>query len=129
MENSNITLSQRIQGVGLVIDILSCVVFFFPINMSGNHQRVDKSASQALKSYDKLRFINKSASDRYYSFLDDKTLIPKWGIKPHETKNGGIADMIKERGCENFTKQPKAAVVTIVKEFYANAKEFEGYVI
>lgn len=72
--------------------------------MSTKCQRGDGSTSQALKSCDKHRFFNKSASDRYYSFLAGKMLILEWGIKPHKTQDSGVADMIKERGWENFSQ-------------------------
>lgn len=37
--------------------------------------------------------------------------------------------MIIERGWLDFTKQPEAAVISIVKEFYANAKDAQDYVV
>lgn len=91
--------------------------------MSSKRQRGEGSGSQKAQSYDKRRFVNKAASERYHSLLASKALIPKRRIKPHETQDGAVADMIIERGWSYFTQQPKAAMVTIVKEFYANAKE------
>lgn len=97
--------------------------------MSYKHQKVDGSTPQASKSHDKHIFVNKATIDRYYSFLVVTVLILERGIKPHETQKGGVTDMIKERGWENFTQQSEAAVITIVKEFYANSKEAKGHMV
>lgn len=89
--------------MGLVIGNTTCIVLFSTINMSNKRQRVSGSTSQASKTDDKHIFINKATSKHYYSLLAGKVLILEWGIKPHETQDGGVADMIKEKGWENFT--------------------------
>lgn len=48
---------------------------------------------------------------------------------PQEVHDRGVAAIITEWGWETFTAQSKAAVVAIVKEFYANAKEARNNVV
>lgn len=97
--------------------------------MSSKRQRVSGSTSKASKVYDKHRFINRAASDNYYSFLTGRELIPEWGLAPHKTQDGDIVVMIKEHRFENFTQKSEAAVVNIVREFYTNVKETGSHVI
>lgn len=56
-------------------------------------------------------------------------LILERGIMPQEHHDRGIVATITERGWETFTAQPEAAVVAVVKEFYANAKEAKNNVV
>lgn len=73
--------------------------------------------------------MSEEASERFHTVLAGKKLIPERGLRPDATKTGHIATMIAETRWWEFTKQPEAAVISIVKEFYANAKEAEGFVI
>lgn len=47
--------------------------------------------------------------------LVHKTLVPERGLKPHEALSGKMAAMIIERGWQEFTQQPEAAVISIVR--------------
>lgn len=97
--------------------------------MASKRQRGEMSRSQASEPYDRRPFVSEATSERYHSLSMGKSLIPERGIMPHETQDFGVAVMIAERGWENFTVQPEPAVVAIVKEFYANAKEARNNVV
>lgn len=73
--------------------------------------------------------MSEEASERFHTVLVGKKLIPERGLRPDATETGQIAAIIAERRWWEFTKQPEAAVISIVNEFYANAKEAEGFVI
>lgn len=71
--------------------------------------------SKSFKPYDKKRFVSEATSERFHKVLAGKILIPEQGLRPHETQDGSVAAMILERGWMDFTAQPEAAVVSIVK--------------
>lgn len=96
--------------------------------MAPKRQRTYGSSSRALDAFDTTRFISEAASNHYHYFLAGKTLIPERGLCPHQTQTN-LATMIEGWSWGKFIEQPKPAVVSIVKEFYANAKQTEGRVV
>lgn len=95
--------------------------------MSSKHQRDDSSKPST--PYDRKKFISEATSDPFHTVLPGKVLIPERSLRPHETQDGSMAAMILERGWLDFIAQPEATIVSVVKEFYANAKETQNHVV
>lgn len=72
--------------------------------------------------------MSEAASDHYRNILVGKTPIPERGLCPNESSSN-MAAMTESRGWGRFTEQPKPTMVSIVQEFYANAKETKGRVV
>lgn len=68
-------------------------------------------------------------SDRFNNVLVGKKLIQERGLQSDCTETGQLAAMITGRKWWEIIKQREPAVVSIVKEFYANAKEAKWSVI
>lgn len=108
----------------------NCEFVFFITIMAGKRQRVIKISareSDTSTGFDKRRFVSIAVLDYYYSLLVDMDVIPERGLIPHETRNKGVADMIKDRGWENFMQHLEDVVVTIFHEFYINTLQADGY--
>lgn len=94
--------------------------------MSAKCQRGEGSSSKPSKQYDKKKFINAEAFDRYTT-LANKTIIPQRGLRPDETRDNEIVVMIIKRDQFTLTEQPDPTVIPVVKEFYAKAKDHNFY--
>lgn len=79
----------------------------------------DASSSKTAK-FDKDKFISFEASERYKHSVVTKTCVPERGINCPGTL---VNQHIEGRNWQEFVKQPSAALVPVVREFYANAKE------
>lgn len=86
-------------------------------------------SSQSSKPLDKKWFVTEEASERFHTILAGNNLILERDLQPDATQMGQIDVMIAVRRWRESTKQPEAAVISIVIEFYANAKETEGFVV
>ena len=58
-----------------------------------------------------------------------KTFVLERGLRPAPQRDGDMAVMIAERNWFHLIQKPRAVVILIVMEFYANAKEGDGYVL
>lgn len=90
--------------------------------MLAKRQRGDGLSSSPSKSYDKKKFINLEASDKY-SRMAHKRVIPERDLRVDQNQDGEIVVMIAERHWFDLIAQPDPAMISVVKEFYANAKE------
>lgn len=70
--------------------------------------------------------INAAAQSRFEHAKIHRRPIPKRGFALN-LLNLGIPDYMSSRGWETFAAQPRAAVIPIVREFYANAPEGRDY--
>lgn len=61
--------------------------------------------------------------------MGGKKLIQECGLQIEGNETGQIVAMIHERKWWEFVKQSKAAMVSIVKDFYAKAKEAQDFVV
>ena len=75
--------------------------------------------------FDRLKFFNVECSARYDHFLKIKWITYKGFFNPPEF----FKIEILRKGWQNFSKHPKKGCVVIVREFYANLTEQEGYKI
>lgn len=100
-------------------------------HMAPKRQRGVGSRSRASNQFDTSQFIGKVVSDHYHNILAAKTLILERGLRLDETlmDSHEISTMIAQRGSKEFTAQPQPTAISIVKEFYVNAKETEGRVV
>lgn len=96
--------------------------------MAPKRQRAPGSTTRPQASYDTNCFMNEATFDNYHNLLVGKTPISECGLRPSESQSN-IAAMIASRGWGKFTDHPKPAMVSIVQEFYVNAKETEGHVV
>ena len=87
-------------------------------------KRARVSSSEATPSKSKNpnphKFVSVEAAERYKHSVVHKSVIPERGFE------GNITHIIQhagQRGWEELVKQPKSALVPVVREFYANAKE------
>lgn len=60
-------------------------------------------------------------SEYFHNVLTGKSFVLERGLRPDENRDGEISVMIIERNWFDFTEQPTPAVISVVKEFYANA--------
>lgn len=66
--------------------------------------------------------MNENAKNRFEYAKFNRRPIPERGFAFSDRRISVVGDL-ERRGWENFGKQPGAAVVTVVREFYANAAE------
>lgn len=76
-----------------------------------------------------LKFVSEEAETRFKTILEKKTLVLEWGLRPNANLDEDIALMIVERNWFQLVEQPQPFVISIIKEFYANAFEREGNVV
>ena len=82
-----------------------------------------KSVASSSAGYDTNKFVSKDAADLYHSLIIKRTIIPERGF---DITGGGfprISRIIVDRGWGRLCAQPNAAVIPVVREFYANGKE------
>lgn len=91
--------------------------------MASKHQRGKGSGSaSAPPKFDNHRFVSVAAQE-CYKRMATRSLVPKWGLRSDQSKDGDIAAMIAERNWFTFTEKPDPVVIVVVKEFYANISE------
>ena len=73
--------------------------------------------------FDRSKFVNVDYATRYDRFLKIKWIMDKGFFNPLDY----FKNDIQRKGWNNFSKHPKRGCVVIVKEFYANLTEQEGY--
>ena len=71
-------------------------------------------------------FVSEEAQARYFEYVSGRNLIAERGLTITPTGYPTIAHVIRERKWNEFCTQPKAAIVPIVREFYANAPEHDN---
>ena len=84
------------------------------------------SSSKKRKSkliYDSDKFVSEEAQSRYHESVVKRIPIAERGLCVSGVSWPAIQNNIYARKWDEFCKQPKAAVVPIVREFYANAPE------
>ena len=84
--------------------------------------------SRTSTSYDTTKFVSLVASNRYETSLLKKVPI---GEREFNLPTGAFRSLDYEfsrRGWGEFCKQPPAAILHVVREFYANAYEHQGSV-
>lgn len=70
-----------------------------------------------------LKFVSEEAETRFKTILEKKTLVLEWGLRPNANLDEDIALMIVERNWFQLVEQPQPFVISVIKEFYANAFE------
>ena len=76
--------------------------------------------------FDNRQFVSEEAQDGYYEYVFGRTLIAEWGLTITPASYPSIANVIRERKWGEFCAQPKAAIVPVVREFYANAPKHDN---
>lgn len=104
----------------------NCRIF----GMASKRQRGEGSgtASTPPPRFDSRRFVSHAAQERY-NRMATRSLVPERGLRPDQSKDGDMAVMIAERNWFTLTEQPEPAVITVVKEFYANVPEHDHYTV
>lgn len=82
-----------------------------------------KTSGSSLASFDRRKFIDLESSDKFISSVAKRSVITERGLQPCSGDQRDIHLNIEQRGWEELVKQPEAAVVSVVREFYANMKE------
>ena len=78
------------------------------------------SSSSPTRTFDKRKFVNTEAANKFDKVLIDRPLVPERGLDPG-FRDGEMVQMIREIRWGRFTFHPEPACTAIVKEFYANA--------
>lgn len=91
--------------------------------MAPKTHRGEGSGSRGARTYDHTKFMSETVSGRFHAYLVNKKLIQERGLVPQEANGLGIHATINEHRWRVLTSQPKAVMVSIVKEFYANVVE------
>ena len=87
--------------------------------MTSKSQRVSKRAFNAppLEEYNHDMFITFEASKRYTMIARNITFIKEKGF---EHPKDFFKKYISNKGSNDLSKQPKQAVISVVRKFYAN---------
>ena len=75
--------------------------------------------------YDRSRFVSADSDARFHDFVTWRSRIKDRGFDI-DVENARVEDfqiVIQSRGSQLFCKHPKAAAMTVVREFFANAAE------
>lgn len=73
------------------------------------------------RTFDRRKFKSAAATDRY-DYMVTKALTPKRGLAPDHV-DSEMMQQIYQKGWNKFTEELEATVVSVVKEFYAIAKD------
>ena len=73
--------------------------------------------------FDKTKFVSENAQNRSYDSMSNQNLIAERGLCVTRINWPTITANIRERKWDNFCAQPQAAIVPVVREFYANVPE------
>lgn len=84
------------------------------------HQKVKGGKVHVLDTLLIALSLSAEAEERFNTVLARKTLVLERGLRLNANLDGAMAEMIAERNWFKFVEQPRPAVVSIVKEFYAN---------
>lgn len=87
---------------------------------SSSPSSLSSSGSQGEDVVDHTKFLNLEAQQEYYKIVT-KTFVKERGFKPGQ-QDGHLCPMIRERGWLGFIATPTPISMSIVREFYANAK-------
>ncbi|CAK9314354.1 unnamed protein product [Citrullus colocynthis] len=91
--------------------------------MMSSKTKRPRSVSSSEGGFNRHKFINKDAADRYQKYVAKSSVIPERGLAPCEVHQPQLFENIMQRSWSGFVKQPEAAVIPIVREFYANMVE------
>lgn len=72
------------------------------------------------EDFDNKIFVSRQAQDEFDSLMM-RLVIKERGFAP-SSEDGELADMVDERGWADFCAKPESIPLSVVKEFYANAK-------
>lgn len=97
------------------------------VSMASKLQRGD--SSQSAQAYDRTKFVSSEVSKYFHNVLTWKYFMLEKGLRPDETQDEEMGVMIMEPNWFDLTEQPSATVISVVKEFYANAWETKNYVV
>lgn len=96
--------------------------------MAPKRQRA--STLQSAPQFDDTRFVSVARELRYHRVIANKNLVSKRGLRPDLRQDGEMATMITERRWSHLTRQLDPTVISLVREFYANAVSIEAdYVV
>ncbi|XP_073033797.1 uncharacterized protein [Primulina eburnea] len=80
--------------------------------------------TSASSTFDRHRFVSEEARARYeHAKINRNPIVERGFQKQHEDRHVETRIELERRGWETFSNHPKAAVVLVVREFYANAME------
>ena len=100
-----------------------CILTAEISEMAQKRQRLSMGGSSSAApptAWDRTKFVSEEAWKRYKSSFAARNLIPERGLRPSKN-DGELVTMISGRQWINFTKPPGSAIVSVVREFYANA--------
>ncbi|XP_075504542.1 uncharacterized protein LOC142541980 [Primulina tabacum] len=87
-------------------------------------QRGNLGSSSSSSSFDRDRFVSEAARARFEHAKVHRNPIAERGFRRlFEDRHVETLGALERRGWVKFGEQPKAAVVSVVREFYANAGE------
>lgn len=92
-------------------------------------KRQRSEGSRPSQAFDRTKFVSAEVQDYFHNVLTGKSFVLERGLRPDENEDGEMRVMIMERNWFDMTEHLGPAVISIVKEFYANAREVEDYVV
>ena len=75
--------------------------------------------------WDRSKFVSEEAQNRYHESVEGRPLIAERGLTITQEGFPELWNNIQQRGWGAFCAQPSPAVVSLVREFYANAPAHE----
>ena len=88
--------------------------------MAPKRHRASTSSSEL---FDRRCIVDVEASKRFHELAVKRNLIPELGLKLFCSQQHEIFLTIRDRGWGEFVQNPEAAIVPLVREFYANMDE------
>ena len=91
------------------------------LNMDASSSK--KRNGKGVIQFDETKFVSENAQNRYYDPVSNQNMIAKRGLCVTGINWPTITTNIRERKWDSFCAQPQAAIVPVVREFYANVPE------
>ena len=107
-----------------VVFILWIVVIIVMAPRSKKRKGSTSTVAKPEKEYDASKFVSSAAQKRYVASMVKKGAIQERGL--YVTMDS-VSYQVKKRKWEELVKHPKAAVVPLVREFYANMEEHRNF--
>ena len=82
-----------------------------------------RSRGSSFSSFDTKRFVLVNAEAQLHDSIKRRVGLKEKGFKLDSSHLQYFETIIAQRGWQEFCKPPKVAMITVVREFYANAFE------
>ena len=107
-----------------VVFILWIVVIIVMAPRSKKRKGSTSTVAKLEKEYDASKFVSSAGQKRYVASVVKKRAIQERGL--YVTMDS-VSYQVKKRKWEELVKHPEAAIVPVVREFYANMEEHRNF--